>query len=227
VSAAPARPRKGLRRGLRRALVAQFQRPHGALGHVAGLIMTLRGSNRARNRWSVELLDLQPEDRVLELGCGPGLALAHARLRAHRGLVVGVDHSRAMLRQARLRSRLGRGGPVALRLGSVDDLPALPGPFDALLAVNSLMWSDDPEVLLRRLAGLLRPGGRMAVTFQSRRPGAGDADSRRMGEEVAARMRRAGLEAVRAETLPLEPVCAVCVLAQRPRADAGAHDENP
>lgn len=207
------------RRSLRRALVAQFHRPHGPLGHVAGLIMQLRGSNRARNAWTVERLELRPGERVLELGCGPGLALAAASRRVGSGLVVGVDHSRTMLRQARLRNAARvLTGRVRLVRASVDALPPLPGPFDALFAVNSLLWSEDPEALLRRLAEQLRPGGRMALTFQSRAPGATDAHSRRGGEELAARMRAAGLEGVRVETLPLAPVCAVCVQGRRPAA---------
>ena len=56
--------------------VAQFHQPTGAAGHVAGWIMGRRSSNVARNRWAVRLLDVQPSDRVIEFGCGPGVAIA-------------------------------------------------------------------------------------------------------------------------------------------------------
>src|SRR5919197_1400300 len=56
--------------------VAQFHQPTGAVGHIAGWIMGRRSSNVARNRWAVGLLDVQPTDRVIELGCGPGVAIA-------------------------------------------------------------------------------------------------------------------------------------------------------
>jgi hypothetical protein len=56
--------------------LAQFHHPTGAVGHVAGWIMGRRSSNVARNRWAVQLLDVQPTDRVIELGCGPGVAIA-------------------------------------------------------------------------------------------------------------------------------------------------------
>ena len=88
--------------------LAQFHQPTGAVGHVAGWIMGRRSSNVARNRWAVQLLDVQPADRVIELGCGPGVAiaaLATRATRATRGLVVGVDHSQVMIRQARRRNR--------------------------------------------------------------------------------------------------------------------------
>ncbi|HEY6684302.1 MAG TPA: class I SAM-dependent methyltransferase, partial [Propionibacteriaceae bacterium] len=83
--------------------LAQFHHPTGAVGHVAGWIMGRRSSNVARNRWAVQLLDVQPTDRVIELGCGPGVAIAALATRAIRGLVVGVDHSQVMIRQARRR----------------------------------------------------------------------------------------------------------------------------
>ena len=85
--------------------LAQFHHPTGAVGHVAGWIMGRRSSNVARNRWAVQLLDVQPTDRVIELGCGPGVAIAALATRAIRGLVVGVDHSQVMIRQARRRNR--------------------------------------------------------------------------------------------------------------------------
>jgi cyclopropane fatty-acyl-phospholipid synthase-like methyltransferase len=39
-------------------------------------MMGRRSSNVRRNRWAVDLLAVEPTDRVLELGCGPGMAIA-------------------------------------------------------------------------------------------------------------------------------------------------------
>ena len=61
------------------SVVRQFGHPHGIGGRLAGCVMVHRSSNRQRNRWVVSLLDVQPTDRVLEIGFGPGLALAGRR----------------------------------------------------------------------------------------------------------------------------------------------------
>src|ERR671932_1469772 len=90
---------------LRRRLVAQAHKPTGPIGHVEGWLFGHRPSNVRRNRWAVELLDVKPTDRVIELGCGPGVAIAALAARATRGLVVGVDHSQVMVSQARRRNR--------------------------------------------------------------------------------------------------------------------------
>jgi ubiquinone/menaquinone biosynthesis C-methylase UbiE len=55
----------------------------------------------------VRLLDVQPDDRVLELGFGPGLAIRELARLAAEGYVCGLDHSELMLRRAkRLKCRV-------------------------------------------------------------------------------------------------------------------------
>lgn len=176
--------------------------------------MAHRPSNRERNAWAVSLLDVQPTDRVLEIGCGPGVALLELARIAAEGYVCGIDHSEVMLRQAARRNADGiRRGAVDLRLASVEALPVFDAPFDRMLAVNTMMFWPEPETRLEELRRLLRPGGRIAVAHQPRGPGATDATSAARGREIAASLGRAGFSEVRVETLPLEPavVCALGV----------------
>lgn len=202
---------------LRSYLVSQFHRPRGPLGALAGQVLARRPSNVERNRWTVDLLGIRAADRVLELGFGPGLSIARAAALASEGKVVGIDHSRTMVRMAaRRNARAIRAGRVELRCASFADLGGDEEPYDRIFAVNSFQFSDDPRGTLAAIRRLLRPGGTFAITFQSRKPGASDEDSRRGGEECAKQMREAGLVDVRVEILPLEPVCAVCVLGREP-----------
>jgi SAM-dependent methyltransferase len=208
----------GLKQKTMRAVVGQFHRPRGFGGHAAGWVMAKRGSNRTRNIWAVGLLDVQPDDRVLEIGFGPGVAVREMARRATVGLVVGVDHSEVMVRQARKRNAAAvRDGRVDLRLGSAEHLPAFDEPFDKILAVNSLMFWDDPVERLEELRGLLRPGGRLAIAFQPRGPGSTDEMAARAGEDIAKQFGAAGFTDVRVETLDLQPTNVVCVLGVRPR----------
>lgn len=85
-------------------LSRQFGHPTGPLGHVAGWIMARRGSNQARNAWTLELLEIGPAHRVLELGFGPGQAISRLAPGLTTGCIVGLDHSAAMLAQARRRN---------------------------------------------------------------------------------------------------------------------------
>jgi SAM-dependent methyltransferase len=192
---------------------AQFGRPRGPAGRIAGWIMAHRSSNRRRNVWAVSLLDVQPDDRVLEVGFGPGIAIAELSRIATQGYVCGFDHSELMLRQAAKRNAEGiRRGRVDLRLGSVENPPAFEAPFDKILAVNAVLFWAEPDAPFEELRHLLRPGGLIAVAHQPRGPGASDEMAAARGQEIAAALIRAGFSEVRVETLRLKPAV-VCTLA--------------
>jgi SAM-dependent methyltransferase len=195
---------------------AQFGRPTGFWGRGAGLLMAHRSSNRRRNAWAVSLLDVQPDDHVLEIGFGPGLAIRELSRLAAEGYVCGVDHSEMMLRRAK---RLNAGGldrgVVDLRLGSVEHLPAFEEPFDKILAVNAMMFWHEPVARLEELRNLLRSGGLIAVAHQPRGPGASDETSAAEGRERAAALAQAGFSQVRLETMALKPAV-VCALGVNP-----------
>ena len=203
-----------LRQRVIAAVRAQFGRPTGLWGRAAGLVMAHRGSNRRRNAWVVSLLDVRPEDRVLEIGFGPGIAIRELGRLASKGYVCGIDHSELMVRRARRRNAEGLGrGVVDLRLASVEDLPAFDEPFDKILAVNATMFWREPVARLGELRRLLRSGGLVAVAHQPRGPGAGDEASAAWGREMGAALARAGFSEVRLETMALKPavVCALGV----------------
>src|SRR3972149_586937 len=116
---------------LQGAIVRQFGRPTGLVGRLAGFFMGTGPSNRERNRRTVELLDIRPDDRVLEVGYGPGLAIQWATERAVRGKVVGIDHSVLMRRlAARGNARAIEAGRVELPVASLDAMPTFGAPFD-------------------------------------------------------------------------------------------------
>src|SRR6476469_4910477 len=199
---------------IKRRLISQFHRPRGVVGRAVGWFMAHRGSNRQRNIWVVSILDIQPTDRVLEVGFGPGIAIAELALRGTRGRVYGIDHSEVMVRQATRRNAAAvRAGRVELLHAPVDRLPAFDTPLDVILAVNSLGFWPDPAQRLSELRDLLRPGGRIALVSQPRCPGADAATTERAGRELRDRLTAAGLTDIRVETLDLDPPVA-CVIAR-------------
>jgi SAM-dependent methyltransferase len=207
-----------MRTAIRGALVRQFMHPRGAAGNVAGAVMAHRPSNRQRNRWVVSLLDVQPTDRVLEIGFGPGLAIAELSRRVGAsGHVYGVDHSGVMLRQAARRNAAAiRAGQVTLIRGTVEQPPpAVEGPFDAILAVNSHGAWTAPAERLEDLRRRLTPGGRIAIASQPRCPGATRSTSLEAAARITELLHGAGFTQARTEILDLDPPV-VCVLAVNP-----------
>src|SRR5215472_1546159 len=68
------------------------------LGKLGGVIMAR--TNRAIAARVVELLNIQPSDRVLEVGFGPGVGIQLLAEKVTSGEVVGIDCSEEMVEQA-------------------------------------------------------------------------------------------------------------------------------
>ncbi|MCC2113311.1 MAG: methyltransferase domain-containing protein [Hyphomicrobiales bacterium] len=201
---------------LRRWIVGQFKRPRGFFGRLAGWIMANRESNRRRNAWTVELAEIGAVDRVLELGCGPGLALRLALLRAGKGRVVGLDHSKIMLDQARARNAAAvADGRLLLHLGGLEALPALPGPFDRVLSANVAQFFPDKVEAYGAIYAVMAEDGLVATTFQPRNAGASRDDAMTFAATIESAMYAAGFIDVRTEELALQPVPAVCIIGRR------------
>jgi SAM-dependent methyltransferase len=109
----------------------------------------------------LEALPVRRSMRVLDAGCGLGgtmLALAKAR----DATCVGLTLSRSQADTANAAAaRLGLGSRVRAMVRSYDDPPA--GPFDLIVAIESLAHSADPARSVAALAGVLAPGGHIAV----------------------------------------------------------------
>ncbi len=200
---------------MRRAIVKQFENPKGFAGQIAGWIMANRDSNVQRNRWTVDLLQLQAEDHVLEIGPGPGRTLEYILGQVHTGEVTALDHSELMLRKCRRRNRTAvQQGRLSLLHADISNLVTLPGRYDKILAVNSLQFSGFKRDILRTLCGHLKNTGTLAITFQPRNAHATETSTLQQGTNIKSRLQEIGLEDVRIEKMPNQHMPAICVLAR-------------
>ena len=91
----------------------------------------------ARQAWAVEQLDVQPEDRILELGCGHGVAVTLVCERLDGGTIVAVDRSPKMTAAATSRNAEHvEAGRARILTTALQDADLGDAAFDKVLAVH-------------------------------------------------------------------------------------------
>lgn len=196
---------------------AQFRKPTGWLGSLAGWIMFHRSSNRMRNLWTLELLELKPGQTVIELGFGPGFALIEACKKVRpNGKVFGIDHSDLMAAAAAQRNQqMLSGGQLQLVIGDITtELPRLPQ-ANAIYLSNVFQFVEDRAQLLSSIYQQLTPNGRLAITHQPRHKGATLADLAAFKNRTLSEVGAAGFRKFQAHQMQLKPIDALCVLAEK------------
>ena len=137
-----------------------------AAAMIAGL--EARGATPAQIRLRDRFLRFVPvrrDDRVLEVGCGSGVVLRDLAPRVGgRGVVVGVDTSRTILATARRLCRAERR--ITLRHADGARLPFADGRFDVTLAMTVILHVAEPLAVVREMARVTRPAGRLGLQDQ-------------------------------------------------------------
>jgi 2-polyprenyl-3-methyl-5-hydroxy-6-metoxy-1,4-benzoquinol methylase len=132
-------------------------------GGVQGVVYRKR--MQAALAW-IDALDLDPRAKVLEVGCGAGLATLEL---ARRGYAVhGTDSSAEMVALTSQRIADGGVSDVAVSVSDVHDLPHGGGSFELVLALGVLPWLHSPHRALAQIARVLAPGGHAILSADNR-----------------------------------------------------------
>ncbi len=127
----------------------------------------MAGTVPARLHWAVDRLEVAPADRLLEFGCGAGIAIDLVCRRLRDGHITAIDQSPAMVAQARRRN----ARHVAAGLARLECVPLHAAElgrarFTKCFGVNvNLFWTRRPTELTV-LATALEPGGRLYLFYQ-------------------------------------------------------------
>lgn len=147
--------------------IRQSMQPHGFRGRVFAWLMD-RFNARAQD-FALHRLDVQPADRILEIGFGTGRLVRKLARKAREGFVAGVDPSQLMLQTAEKRTRRFRKkGRVELVLGDASSLPWPDAHFDKAAALHCFQFWGDPAHDLAEVRRVLKPGGLFVLVLRRR-----------------------------------------------------------
>jgi 2-polyprenyl-6-hydroxyphenyl methylase / 3-demethylubiquinone-9 3-methyltransferase len=119
-------------------------------------IALLRKENEARNPWILETIDrvLDPEQKVLDVGCGGGFLTNALALAGHEA--VGIDLSPSSLKIAKMQDTTGKARFIE---ADALKLPFPDGCFDAVCAMDLLEHVEDPAQVIKEAGRVLKEHG--------------------------------------------------------------------
>lgn len=119
-----------------------------------------------RLRAIVDRLDIQPNDRVLEIGCGHGVAASFVCERLVRGHLTGVDRSAKMIAAAaRRNAAYVDAGKAVFIVATLEELDLGDRRFDKIFAVRVGLFHREPGRARRLAERWLAPGGTLTAVF--------------------------------------------------------------
>jgi arsenite methyltransferase len=123
----------------------------------------LHPGGEATTRRALELIDVGPSDRLLDVACGTG-ASALLAAREFGCIVAGVEYAADAARDAQQAAdAAGFGDRVGFVAGDAEALPFAESEFDAVLCECSLCTFPDQVRAMAEIRRVLRPGGRLAL----------------------------------------------------------------
>ena len=126
----------------------------------------------ARIRWAVDLMDVQPADHVLEIGCGPGAGAELICSRLQTGKMFAIDRSESGVdRTKRRNAKYVEAGRLTVRQIDLATLRVPVKRLNKVFAFNvNLFWVRECPDEIALLHERVLPGGAVFLFYEANRP---------------------------------------------------------
>ena len=144
----------------------QARRPEGLFGRIV-MRMVFDQGNAFLNNFVNDLMSVQTDDRILEIGSGTGKLINKMALKIDNGLIEGIDFSSEMVSIARKRNEQNIAKEkVKIVEGNFDEISYEKDSFTKACSVNTLYFWPSPASTTKKLAEILKPGGKLILAFE-------------------------------------------------------------
>lgn len=145
-------------------IARQLGNPNGSEGIKTAERM--QENNAGMIRKAIDVLRINNDDRILEIGFGNGSHLPYILSQAENVVYTGIDISATMVDEAcRLNKHAIEQGQAFFSLSDGKSLPFNDDTFDHIFTVNTVYFWRDPGLYLLEMIRVLRKGGRLALGF--------------------------------------------------------------
>nr|WP_276562678.1 class I SAM-dependent methyltransferase [Bacillus sonorensis] len=121
--------------------------------------------NHDINEWTIQLLDIQPYDRILEIGTGGGAALSRIAEKLESGRACGIDSSKSMIKQSLRRTeRLREEGKAEIKYGRAENIPFADRSFHKVFSVHTVYFWTDARQALKEIYRVLQIDGTLYLS---------------------------------------------------------------
>lgn len=142
----------------------QYRAPKGLIGAYIGEKMVWQ--HKPETLWTIELLNIQLGEHILELGCGSGYAMKLISEKNEAEMVVGLDLSPAVIRSAAIRNKKAlKDEKAKLIHGNVNSLPFEDEQFEKVFSIHTIYFWDELSASVSEIFRVLRPGGACVITL--------------------------------------------------------------
>lgn len=141
-----------------RKIAMQFKKPTGLTGMIISFVMTKM--NRSTYETVIKNLEIRSNDKILEIGYGPGIGINLISKRYETCDVFGIDFSELMFKRATERNKqFIDNNRVHLLFGDFIETEISTNGFDKIFCINVVYFWDDLQKPFKKVSSLLKDDG--------------------------------------------------------------------
>ena len=152
--------------GFAKFFAQQARKPSGLFGRFVMSRIFEKG-NAFLNHCVKEIIAVNANDRILEIGFGTGQLIYDMAQHMNKGIIEGIEFSDEMISIAKKRNKKYiTEGKVKILKGNFDEVEFENNTYDKICTINTIYFWNEPKKTAEKIARLLKPGGKFITAFE-------------------------------------------------------------